>query len=199
MITKLTYSTLQRGATVLFDQQGPVSFVLSGVLGLVDSDWLRMLRKPWHVGFIVDKETILNALDKKQELADHINWDVLNHPENWWICESLAGGITVNPVSIYDLRRLRFYRWHQRPQSREEDTKYLIDHIGLPYDPWVYLWTTIATILSKLFHLNIGVWTNPAFMCWENLEEYNNIRGKTLCTRYRTIMITDICRALGLM
>jgi hypothetical protein len=167
---------IQVGTQVLFDGGGFLFNVLSFALSVFDSDWRKIKVKPWHVGFI-------SRYDQEK---------------GWMLCESMAGGIVENPLSIYPSKDYyRLYQWFKTPPSNEQVSAYLKDHLGCHYDGLVYIWTIIASIIDKVFHINIGVWNNESYMCWENLEEFDEWCNKPLTKKNRTITISDIYKTLN--
>src|SRR3990172_642826 len=90
------------GALILFKGEGFTFHVISFLLGLVNRKWAARDWKPWHVGFISGKSDM-----------------------GWLICEALGQGICNNPLSNYDGRDYRIYRWFKTPPSEEKVREYV--------------------------------------------------------------------------
>lgn len=172
---RIDIKDIRPGDIVLFKGNGFLFTMLSFILSMLDKEWRLLKWKPWHVGFIAYQDN-----------------------SEWMICESLAGGITVNPLSKYDPDKYRIYRWLDETPFIEHVKEYVKDHLGCPYDPLVYLWVIGVTLIDKIFHVNIGVWENESYMCWENVEEFLETMGQPICKKNKTVTISDISRCLGL-
>jgi hypothetical protein len=171
---KIDYDQIEVGTQVLFDGEGILFETLSTALAVFDTDYRKTHPRKWHVGFIS-------------------RW----HPTlGWMICEATGKGVQENPLAIYDSRYYSLYKWHEKPLD-DKVTEYVNSVLGVKYDATVYVWVTIATLLNKIFKVNMGRWVNQNLMCWENLSDFNAFMGKSFCKEYKTITISDIMRALN--
>ncbi len=169
---QISEKDIEIGTLVLFEGSGPLFKILSGALSIFDSDWRKVNPKYWHVGFISRYDPV----------------------RGWMICESLAGGIQENPVNIY--KGAHYFKWFDNPPDPDKVKNYIDCHLKLPYDALAYIWVILATIANKVFHINIGLWEDQKFMCWENLLEFCQWMDKPIEKLNKTITICDIYKAV---
>lgn len=161
------------GDQVVFDGDGLLFKVLSVILSWLDPYYKSLNPKPWHVGFI-----------SRYDLD-----------EGWIICEATGEGVQENPLSMYNPEYYQIYRWLDNVDNLKV-YQFVNEHLGCKYDNMAYVWVTIATMANKVLGLNLGRWQNNSMMCWELLECFNEYMGKPFTKDYRTITISDICKAL---
>ncbi len=171
---QIPYEQIEVGTQVVFDGDKLLFEILSRALACVDTDYRKLKPRPWHVAFVSRRHPTLG----------------------WMICEATGKGVQENPLAIYDPKYYKLYKWHEKPLDIQRVTEYVNSVLGVKYDATVYVWVTIATLLNKIFKVNIGRWVNQNLMCWENLSDFNEYMGKPFCKSYRTITIADIVKAL---
>lgn len=196
MSYEVSRDEIKEGTHVAFPQGGFIGPILGTILGCVDSDWRHVNPKFWHVGFIVHKDTIEFATRNTRAIDDFVAPDPSN--DEWWVCESLAGGISLTPLSKYDNVKLRFFNIIKTQPSKYQVAEYLSFFVGRPYDVLVYFWNVAAELLEKV-NIHLGSWNNLSFMCWENLEAFMDFIGEGMVKDYEHIMCTDFARAWGLV
>jgi len=195
MSYEVDFTEIKEGTNVAFPQGGFIGPILGSILALVNSDWRSVKDKFWHVGFIVERETIELAIRKNPAIVDFADLD--GYDDEWWVCESLAGGISLTPLSEYEDTDLRFFNIIQKQPTRNTVAKYLAEFVGRPYDALVYFWNVIAELLENI-HIHLGSWNNLSFMCWENLEAFMDFIGEGMVKDYEHIMCTDFAVAWGI-
>ena len=193
---EVSIDEIKEGTNVAFAQGGFIGPVLSTVLCAFDPTWRKVKPKFWHVGFIVERKTILKAMKKNPAILDFCDGDpscMCGFCE-WWICESLSNGISLTPLSKYDPAKLRFFNIIKKQPTHDKVAEYLADFVGRPYDVLVYFWNVGAELLEKI-GIKLGCWNNLSFMCWENLSTFMSYIDEPIVTDYEHIMCSDFAKA----
>ena len=162
---------MNRGDIVEFKQIGFASAVLGRLLKLFEQDWDGW---GWHL-----------AISWEQA------WD------GWYILEALVNGVEINYYpNKYLAKNTRQWKWLDNPPTREQQSKFLASHIMKKYDIAIYFWTSLAIIARHYFNHPIPKQFDNRFDCWELTAEAMAEWGKPIVSKYDTIIITDIIRAV---
>jgi hypothetical protein len=150
--------------------------VLSFLIGIFDSQWLNLQRKPWHVRF-VSKGFGLSAT----------------------VCEALAGGVCEKFLDSIPLEKQRAYRWFNDPLTQDWLDKWVGEHLGKPYDVMAYFSTALQYLLRAIWNRRIPRLLDGQYTCQELVMELAEDAGKPMASKRDCPMITDLCKALGII
>lgn len=113
---------------------------------------------------------------------------------DWVVIEASWPVVRLNRLS--EMGEYRAYRWLDKQPECWMVERFVESHLDLPYDVKKYIWTFIAGILSKRFHINIGRWDDENYYCWELAEEFVECMGKPFTTKNETLLLPDIQKLL---
>jgi len=165
---------IKRGDLVEFKRRGPVSFIMGGLLKLLDRTWDGW---GWHLAIV---------------------WEKSDLSDGWYILEALAGGVEANYYSLDDLKtRCRVYHWLDAMPAVEQLDQFLNGHIKKSYDVAIYFWTTLQYLVRHFFNRRIPRLLDDRYTCWELVFEYCEEMGKPIGTKYDCPMIDDFIRVVG--
>ena len=161
---------LRLGDIVVFKGEGLTFFFLGWFLKLFERWWDRW---GWHTAFLC------------------------GHDERGWlICEALASGVTVTPLSNYNNHPYRIYGWLDDEPSKVKVDQYLTDTVGKPYDVAIYFWTALQYLVRHFFNRRIPRLLDDRFTCWENVFWFMRQMGKPIKSIYDCPVITDVLLGL---
>ncbi len=170
-------TTPELGALVLVKGEGFAFHSISFLLSLVNPSWRRRDWKPWHTLFISGQ----------------------NRYGSWQVCEALAPGIVVNPLSNYDGEDYRMYRWFDSQLDQAKVNLYVSTHLGRAYDVAQYFFTAIQYLVRHFWNRPIPRLLDNRYSCWENLFEFCSDMGKPIeqiGREYDCPLITEVVTAL---
>jgi len=154
------------GDILVFKGGGLVFEILSRILKLFAWDWDRW---GWHTGFVVCGNQL---------------------------CESIACGICLSPLSKYKVENTRVYRWLDTPPTNEKINTFLGSHLGKRYDVAIYLWSGLQYLFRHFWNRRIPRLLDDRFTCWENVSEFCDDMGKPVMSRYDCPMLPDMLKQL---
>jgi hypothetical protein len=157
------------GDFVLFKGNGFLFNILSFVLSVFNKEWRDRQWKPWHVGFIVQEGIV---------------------------CEALAGGVTLNPLSKYS--NYKIVKWFDSELDQVKVDAFVKKHKGEKYDILVYPLTAIAYLVRHYWGRPIPRLFDNSWSCWELLYYFADKMGKPIAEDYDFPLISDLCEALGI-
>jgi len=161
---------IRRGDIVEFRRKGFVSFILGGILRLLEPQWDGW---GWHLGI---------ATDYKDGQI--------------WILEALSGGVVENCYQWEELeKRVRVYRWFEHIPEKRKFNRIKQKYLGAPYDVKAYFgvvfWYIIKKLTGRAFRLH-----DRQFMCWELVSVVCRELGKPLQDIWEYPLISEIIKKL---
>ena len=167
---------MKTGDIVFFKGQGLMFRVLSTLLCLFDSYWRKLKWKPWHTAIAF-------------QFA----------PEGWYILEARAEGVILKYYEDDWLKEhTRAYTWLDTHPTKEQMQKLLDEYIGKPYDIAIYFWTSLAIILRHFWNHPIPKLFDDRWDCWELDAQGMSDLGKPVISKFDTVLITDLAKAVGI-
>ena len=158
----IPYDELRVGDILVFKGGGLVFEILGRILKLSERHWDRW---GWHTGFVVYGNQV---------------------------CESIAEGIVLSPLSKYKPEETRVYRWLDTPPTNKKINTYLKSHLGKRYDVAIYFWTALQYLIRHFWNRRIPRLLNDRFTCWENISEFCDDMGKPILSHFDCPMLPDI-------
>jgi hypothetical protein len=136
------------GDVVVFKGDGFLYQILSRILKLFEPEYDRF---GWHMGFVCG---------------------------NGCIAEALAKGVCVNPLSDYEKREYRVYRWLDTEPDVNKVMEFVAHHKGDRYDSLCYVLTFIQRAVYKLTKKQLPRLSDDSYTCWEWCEFFCTVFGK---------------------
>jgi len=164
---RIPLSEARRGDLLVFKGSGIVFTILGGLLKLFERKWDFW---GWHTAFTVNHDTI---------------------------CESIAEGVVLSPLTKYPSDEVRAYRWFDTMPDQTKMDLYLQQHLGKRYDVAIYFWTMAQYLIRHYWNHRIPRLLDDRYTCWENLCEFCEDMAKPIESRYDCPILTDILRSLG--
>jgi hypothetical protein len=165
-------TNIRVGDIILFDGQGCFFHLLSFLLGLFDKDWRTLKRKPWHVGFI-------------SRIEDSVVY----------ICEAREPTVR---ETVLDTFRTDYQVVHWLESVDQNKVREFVNKAkGKRYDIAIYFWTSLAIIIRHFFNHRIPKLLDERFDCWELIAEFCDFMNRPIVSKYDTIIITDLVKALN--
>jgi hypothetical protein len=166
---------IRTGDILVFKRAGPLSFVLGGLLWLVEH--LIPHAKPydfwgWHTAIVVE-----------------------NMGHELLVLESIGSGVQYSLVSSSRLGRdIRVYRVLPHAPSVTEMNFAARTFIGKPYDVAVYFWTAAQYLIRHFWNRRIPKLLDGRYTCWELVTEILCCFGVDLVDKYDCPILSDILR-----
>ena len=176
MNREIPLTQVRPGDIILCKSGGLLATTLGTLIAVFDSDWRHLKWKPWHVRFV----------------SRYYGTSSI-------VCESTADGIQENPLTSIPLERQKAYRWFDHTLDIDWLDDWVQAHLGLPYDVMVYPWTAIQYLARAVWNRRIPRLLDDRYTCWENVAEMAEDACKPLHSKRDCPMITDLCRALGIL
>lgn len=150
------------GDIVLHDRNGPLAAALSWLIQKVKEP--RWNRQKWHMTPVVPGNFVVDA-----------QWPTLR----------------LKHIDDFDPKTITVWRVMPKP-SNERAQKFVKTHVGKPYDPLVYLWTTV-----RVFWHGFPRIINRWYDCWEVTFDFIDEMGSDFQSDYEYPFITDFLRWVG--
>jgi hypothetical protein len=170
---QIEFKDIQPGTNLIFKRDdtdtfyGKFVWILAMLLKLFNPKWEMY---GWHMGIAV--------------WPDGTDWVVL---EATWPCVKLT------PLS--SMGQYRAYKWLDEVPAKDKIRKFVVDHLDCKYDAYKYIWTIAAYLLRKA-KINIGLWENDDYYCWELAEEFAECMNKPFTYKNITLILPEIQRCL---
>jgi len=176
MNRKIPIEEVRAGDIILCDKSGPVAGVISFLISLFDSQWRSLRRKPWHVRLVVS-----------------------GYGRTAIVLEALGPGVEEKPIDSIPLDKQQAYRWFNEPINANFLKQWVEDHLGKPYDINAYFWTAFQYLVRHIFNRRIPRMLDNRYHCVELVMEFCEDAGKPMASKYDCPLITDLCKALGIL
>lgn len=150
--------------------------ILSFFIGIFDSEWLKMKRKPWHCRLVIS-----------------------GYGRTAIVLEALAGGVQQKTIDYIPLEKQRAYRWFDSPINAAKLKAWVDEHEGKPYDVLIYFWTAVQYLFRALWNRRIPRLLDDKYTCWELVMEACEDFDKPMNSKRDCPLITDLCRALHII
>ena len=162
---------MNRGSIIVFKGQGLVYEILSRLLKLFEPQWDRW---GWHVA---------------------IAWEKVFG--GWHVLEATKVGVKISFYdSVFLKTKAKGYTWLDKEPPYLEMDKFLQSVVGKKYDVAIYFWSALAIIIRHFFNHPIPKLLDDRFDCWELGAEFLADMGKPIVSKYDTIIISDLVKAL---
>jgi hypothetical protein len=162
--------------TICLKPSNIVGPVLSFLIGLFDREWHGLERKPWHCRIVVS-----------------------GYGRTAVVLEALAPGVVEMPIDSIPLNKQRAYRWLDAPVNAATLKEWIDCHLGKRYDVLAYGFTALQYLLRAIWNRYIPRLLDDRYTCWELVMEFYEDSGKPMHSKRDCPLITDLCRALGLI
>ena len=162
---------MKSGYIVEFKRKGFTATLLGGLLKLFEPSWDGW---GWHLA---------------------IAWE--RAYQGWLLLEATASGVMLNFYEDKFLEQnTRSWKWLDKTPTRAEKDKFFEEHTLKRYDIAIYFWTSLAIITRHYFNRPIPKLFDDRWSCHELIQDYAEVMGKPIVSRYDVVIITDIIKAL---
>ncbi|MDD5703496.1 MAG: hypothetical protein PHU23_15785 [Dehalococcoidales bacterium] len=160
------------GDLVEFKRRGPTSFILGGLLKILDHEWDGW---GWHLAIAYGRTE-----------------------GGWYILESLAGGPEINFYpDMYLAANTRSYSWLDAEPIPGQMASFRLKVYGKKYDVAVYFWTALQYLVRHYFNRRIPRLLDDRYTCWELVFEFCEEMGKPIGSKYDCPTIVEFQKAVG--
>jgi hypothetical protein len=176
MNREIPLAEVRPGDILLCAGSGFIFSVLSFLISIFDSDWRKLKRKPWHCRLVVS-----------------------GYGRTAIVLEALAGGVVEKPIDAIPLEKQRAFRWFNEPINADFLSKWVDAHLGKPYDVMAYFSTAAQYLLRAIWNRRIPRLLDDRYTCQELIMELAEDAGKPMASKRDCPLITDLCKALGII